>query len=133
MLGALSLSAAVTAGAGVVDDLPVSISLAELAAVAASSDDPSPLSVEVVRRLDADDIAEAAGAMEALREQAATMETRARNEHVQALSLAERWAHDEALRVSKTLRRPSSSARRSRCSASSPSDKRRSAGRRPRR
>lgn len=65
---------------------------------AGSSDDPSPLSVEVVRHIDAEDVAEAAGAMEALRERAAQMEARAREEHLQALSSAERRAEDEALR-----------------------------------
>jgi hypothetical protein len=65
---------------------------------AASSDDPSPLSVERVRYVDADDVADAATAMEELREQAAQMETRARDAHLVALSIAERRAYDDALR-----------------------------------
>jgi len=62
-----------------------------------TADDPSPLSTEVVRRLDPDDVAAAASAMEQLRERATTMETRAREQHVEALSAAERRAHEEAL------------------------------------
>ncbi|MCP9491268.1 MAG: hypothetical protein MSC31_15535 [Solirubrobacteraceae bacterium MAG38_C4-C5] len=66
--------------------------------LAAATDDPSPLSTEVVRRLDPDDVARAASAMEQLRERATAMETRAREQHVEALSAAERRAHEEALR-----------------------------------
>lgn len=65
--------------------------------LAGTTDDPSPLSTEVVRRLDPDDIAGAASAMEQLRERATAMETRAREQHVEALSAAERRAHEEAL------------------------------------
>jgi hypothetical protein len=43
--------------------------------LAGTTDDPSPLSTEVVRRLDPDDIAGAASAMEQLRERATAMET----------------------------------------------------------
>jgi hypothetical protein len=65
---------------------------------AASSDDPSPLSVECVRHVDADDVPGAAAAMEELREQVAQMEPRARDAHLLALSIAERRAYDDALR-----------------------------------
>lgn len=64
---------------------------------AGSTDHPSPISAEVVRRIGADDIAEAAAAMEALRERAADLETRAREEHLEAISAAERRVQDEAL------------------------------------
>lgn len=66
--------------------------------LAGTTEDPSPLSTEVVRRLDPDDVAGAASAMEQLRERATAMETSAREQHVEALSAAERRAHEEALR-----------------------------------
>ncbi len=66
--------------------------------LAGTTDDPSPLSSEVVRRLDADDVAGAASAMEQLRERATAMETRACEQYLDARSAAERRAHDEALR-----------------------------------
>lgn len=100
---------------------------------AGSSDDPSPVSVEVVRRLDADDIAEAAGAMEALREQAAAIgDARARSTSRRSRSPSG-GPRTRRCGVSKPPRRSSSSARRPRCAASSPSRKRRSAGQRRRR
>ncbi len=69
-----------------------------LVRLAGTTDDPSPLSAEVVRRLDPDDVAGAASAMEQLRERATAMETRAREQYLEALTAAERRAHEEALR-----------------------------------
>lgn len=66
--------------------------------LAGTTDGPSPLSAEVVHRIDPDDIAGGASAMEQLRERATAMETRAREQHLEALSAAERRAHEEALR-----------------------------------
>jgi len=65
---------------------------------AGSAPGPSPLSAEVIRHLDGDDVAEAAGAMEALHERAEELEARARDEHLSGLAAAEHRAHDEALR-----------------------------------
>lgn len=68
-----------------------------------SSDDPSPISAVVVQQIDADDIAGAAAAMEALREDAAQREVAARDQHFEEMAAAERGAHDEALqRVDQT-------------------------------
>ncbi len=69
-----------------------------LVRLAGITDDPSPLSAEVVRRIDPDDVAGAASAMEQLRERATAMETRAREQYLEARSAAERRAHEEALR-----------------------------------
>lgn len=68
-----------------------------LVRLAGGTDDPAPLSTEVVRRLDPDDVTEAATAMEQLRERATAMEMRAREQHLEALTAAERRAHEEAL------------------------------------
>lgn len=65
---------------------------------AATTDDPSPLSAEVMHRIDPDDVAGAASAMEQLRERAAAMEMRARERYLECRSAAERRAHEEALR-----------------------------------
>jgi hypothetical protein len=63
-----------------------------------ASDHPTPVSMEEVRRIDAEDMAEAAGAMEGLREDAAAREAKARERHLEGISAAERRAHEEALR-----------------------------------
>lgn len=68
-----------------------------LVRLAGATDDPSPLSTEVVVRLDPDDVAAAASAMEQLRERATAMETRARERYLEGVTAAERRAHEEAL------------------------------------
>jgi hypothetical protein len=62
-----------------------------------SSPEPSPYREDEVRRIEADDVGDAAAAMEELRERAAALEARAREEHLEALSTAERREHEEAL------------------------------------
>ena len=63
-----------------------------------TSDEPSPWSIERARRIDPDDVADAAVKMEELREEAAGLEARARAECLQSRSAAERRAYDDALR-----------------------------------
>jgi cell division septum initiation protein DivIVA len=62
------------------------------------ADAPSPFSREVVRRVDADDIARAAAAMEEVRAQGEQREQRARERTEQARVDAERKDHDRRLR-----------------------------------
>ena len=68
-----------------------------LVRLAGSTDDPSPLSTEVVGCLDPDDVAGAAREMEQLCERATAMETGAREQYLEARSAADRRAHEEAL------------------------------------
>ena len=59
---------------------------------------PSPFSVKVVRRLDAEAIADAAIAMDALRDDVAALEARARQDHADAQAAAARRPYVDALR-----------------------------------
>jgi hypothetical protein len=59
---------------------------------------PTPYSRKVVRRLEADDVATAAEAMEELRAEASDLEFKARQDHSANLAEAERRAHEETLR-----------------------------------
>ena len=61
------------------------------------ADAPSPYRWEVTRRLDADDIAAAAEAMEALRDEASELELTAEQSWRQAQTGAERRAHEQRL------------------------------------
>jgi hypothetical protein len=64
---------------------------------AGSTNAPSPLGTEVVERLDPDDIAAAAAAMERLREEAREREAASRERHLASLAAAERREYEEAL------------------------------------
>ena len=59
---------------------------------------PSPYSLQVLRRLDADDVAAAAEAMEELRAEASELELRAQQRHEDEGEQAERLAQEQVLR-----------------------------------
>lgn len=65
---------------------------------AGTADEPSPWSIVRTRRVDPDDVGDAAAAMEELREDAAVMEARARADYLRSRTAEERRAYDEALR-----------------------------------
>jgi hypothetical protein len=78
-----------------------SVELARLACAPASeriAGAPSPYSSEVVRRLDADDVAPAAEAMEKLRAEAWELELEAQQRHADERAAAERAAEERMLR-----------------------------------
>jgi hypothetical protein len=60
---------------------------------------PSPFTLTVKQRLDPDAVGDAAVAMEALREEAAALEARAHERHLEAVAAAARKPYDDALRA----------------------------------
>ena len=80
-------------------DAHVELVLIRRAGTAETATGPSPYTVTVKQRLDPDATAEAAIAMEALREQASALETRAHEQHLEALAAAARRPYDDALRA----------------------------------
>jgi hypothetical protein len=81
------------------DDDRVELMLITRAGSAAPVAEPSPFASEVVRRLDAEAIGDAASAMEALRADAAEREAAARDRHLEGVAAAAREPYDDALRA----------------------------------
>jgi hypothetical protein len=81
------------------EDEQVELVLITRAGTADGNSDPSPFTMSVRRRLDADAVGDAAVAMEALREEAAELEARAYERHLEAVAAAARKPYDDALRA----------------------------------
>jgi hypothetical protein len=81
------------------DDDQVELVLITRAGTADDNPAPSPFTMSVKRRLDPDAVGDAAVAMEALREEAAELEARAYERHLEAVAAAERKPYDDALRA----------------------------------
>ena len=70
---------------------------------AGTTDEPSPWSIVRARRVDPEDVGDAAVRMEDLREEAAALEARARTKYLQSRSAANRRAFDDALRRAEAV------------------------------
>jgi hypothetical protein len=80
------------------DNQHVRLLMLRRSGTATDAAEPSPFSVKLVQRLDAEDVVEATAAMEDIRTEAADREATARDRHAEAVAAAERKPYEDALR-----------------------------------